>query len=235
MNARHVMAGALGVLLGSGVQAQQVGTTPDQSPFRDMEKRQDVTLFFGLSTGGHDRAGAAPRGGGVFGARYDVRMGNTPLAFTAMVSRQGATRDVLQPGLPVAQRVGASVSQPLYFLDGGFTLLLTGGKSWNNFVPSATFGAGMAFDPRGVSDSSKFSFGSRISPSFGLGLRYAPVNARWTVRGDIISHFYGVKYPQTFRDSSVAGVPRIVPINVNSSWTRNTAFTLGITRGFGRR
>jgi hypothetical protein len=212
----------------------QVGTTPENSPFRDLEKRQDVTLLFGPSLSGRDVAGAAPRGGLAIGARYDLLLGTSPVAFTASLLRQSSTRDVLQPGSPLASRIGRTVSQPLYFLDLAFSLLLTGNRSWHSFTPSVTAGIGLATDNRTLSDSSKFEFGNRFSPVVGLGLKYAPLRSRWTVRADFTNHLYSVPYPDTFRDST-PGIPRIVPINKKNAWTRNTMLTVGVVRGFGRR
>lgn len=233
MNARQMLAAA--VFVGSSsVLGAQVGSTPESSPFRDVEKRQDLSLIFGPSIGGKDKAGAAPRGGLAVGLRYDVRLGGSPLAFTTSFMRQAATRDILQPGLPLASRVGANVSQPLYFLDAAFTMLLTGSKSWHALMPSVTAGVGLATDNKAVTDSSQFQFGNRFAPVLGLGLKYAPQRSRWTVRGDITNRFYSVPYPQTFRDST-PNVPRIVGSNTKNSWTRNTMFTLGIVREFGRR
>lgn len=224
---------AVALLLAVPLQAQ-VGTTPDKSPFRDVEKRQEVSLLFAMSNGGKDKVGAAPRGGLAFGARYDVRLGGSPLAFTSSIMRQSATRDILQPGQPLANRVGANVSQPLWFLDAAFSLLVTGGKSWHSLMPTVTAGVGIATDNKTVTDSSQFKFGNRFSPVLGFGLKYAPERSRWTMRADITNRFYSVPYPQTFRDST-PNVPRIVGTNTRNSWTRNTHFTLGLVREFGRR
>jgi hypothetical protein len=233
MNAR-LMCVAAALVLGSSTMLAQVGSLPETSPFRDVEKRQDVTLFTGPSFGGHDKVGAAPRGGVAVGVRYDVPLGGSPLSFTASVLRQSAQRDVLQPGLPLAQRVGRTVSQPLWMFDAGFSLMLTGMRSWHGVMPSVNFAVSAVTDNRQVSDSSNFRFGNRFSPVVGFGVKYAPVKSRWTLRADVTNHFYGVSYPQTFRDTT-PGAPRIVGVNTKSSWTRNTMLTLGIVREFGRR
>ena len=221
-------------MLWSSALFAQVGTTPEQSPFRDVEKRQDLTFLFGPSIGGKDNAGAAPRGGAAMGVRYDVKLGSSPIAFTSSILRQAASRDVLQPGLPLSNRVGATVSQPLYMVDLGMTLLLTGNKSWRSLVPSLTLGVGLVTDNKAVTDSSRFRFGNRPAPSLGLGLKYAPLRSRWTVRADLTNRFYSVPYPQGFRDTT-PNVPRVVGANVNNSWTRNTMLTLGLVREIGRR
>ena len=226
--------GAAVVTIGSSTLAAQVGTTPEKSPFRDLEIRQDVTLLGGVSLGGRDKAGAAPRGGPVIGLRYDVNLGTSPLAFTSSVMRQSATRDILQPGLPLANRIGTSVSQPLWTIDAAFSLLLTGNKSWHSFAPSIAIGASIVTDNKAVSDSSKFEFGNKFAPLLGLGLKYAPQRSRWTVRADITNRFYNVTYPQSFRDTTL-NVPRVVPVNTKGSWTRTTMFTIGLVREIGRR
>ena len=233
MSARFLSGAAL-LTIGSSTLAAQVGSTPEQSPFRDLEIRQNVSVIAGASFGGHDKAGAAPRGGGVVGLRYDINLGSAPLAFTSSVVRQTATRDILQPGLPLANRLGANVSQPVWAIDAAFSLLLTGNRSWHSLVPSVAFGASLVTDNKAITDSSQFQFGTKFSPLFGLGLKYARQRSRWTVRGDITNRFYNVKYPQTFRDST-PNVPRIVSLSTKGSWTRNTMITLGLVREIGRR
>lgn len=233
MIARFLSATAV-LTIGSSTLAAQVGSTPEKSPFRDLEIRQDVSLIAGASFGGHDKVGAAPHGGMAVGLRYDVNLGTSPLAFTTSVMRQSATRDVLQPGLPLTNRVGANVSQPLWMIDAAFSLLLAGNKSWHSLVPSVVFGASLVTDNKTITDSSKFEFGNKFSPLFGFGLKYAPQRSRWTVRADITNRFYNVTYPQTFRDST-PNIPRVVGASVKGSWTRNTMFTLGLVREIGRR
>ena len=230
----RVLSCVAALTVSSSILSAQVGTTPATSPFRDVEIRQNVGLIAGVSGGGHDKAGAAPRGGPVIGLRYDVNLGSSPLAFTSMVTRQAATRDILQPGLPLASRVGANVSQPLWAIDAAFSLLLTGNKSWHALVPSVVFGASLVTDNKAVTDSSKFEFGNKFAPLLGLGFKYAPQRSRWTIRADVTNRFYNVKYPSTFRDST-PNVPRIVSVNTKGSWTRNTMFTLGLVREIGRR
>lgn len=211
----------------------QVGTTPERSPFRDLEKRQDITLLAGPSFGGRDEVGAAPRGGIAVGLRYDIRLGGSPLAFTSMFVRQAATRDILQPGLPLASRNGGSVSRALNFIDAAFTLLLTGSKSWHSIVPSVTAGVGLV-NGGGITDSSNFNFSNKFAPSVGFGVKYARDRSRWTLRADVTNRFYNVKYPDRFRDTT-PGVPRIVPPGTDGGWTRNTMLTLGLVREIGRR
>lgn len=234
MNARPMFVGALLSVAVSSLQAQDVGSQPAASPFRDIEKRQQVTFLSGLTFGGRDIAGAAPRGGLAFGARYDVPLGGSPLDFTGFLMRQGATRDLLQPGLPLANRIGGSRSEGLYFLDAALTLRVTGNKSWRSLVPYVTAGAGFAVGNGSATDSSNFVFGSRFAPSLGIGIKFAPVTSRWTLRADITNRFYSVRFPQSFRDST-PNIPRIVGPNSRSDWVRNTMMTLGLVREFGRR
>ncbi len=234
MIARHLRVAAM--LLGSATTlvGQNVGSTPVDSPFRDVEKRQSVTLLSGIATGGRDIAGAAPRGGLAQGVRYDVPLGSSPLDFTGILMRQAATRDILQPGLPLSNRVGASVSEGLWMLDAAFTLRVTGSKSWRRLVPYVTAGAGFLVGAGSPTDSSGFAMGSRFAPSGGLGIKFAPERSRWTMRADITNRFYSVQFPQSFRDTTL-NVPRIVGANSGSDWVRNTMFTLGLVREFGRR
>lgn len=226
-----LLAGALAGTA-AGLSAQSVGALPEQSVFRDVEKRQGIAILAGPVFGGKDRAGAAPRGGMAVGIRYDLPLGASPIAFTSTLMRQSSKRDVLQPGL--ATRVGGTVSEPLWMLDAAFTLLLTGNRSWHSLVPGVTLGAGIVAGSSAVTDSSNFKFGNRFAPSGGLSLKYAPVRSRWTVRADLTSRMYSVPFPQTFRDST-PGIPRIVSVNSKNDWVFNTMLTLGLVREIGRR
>jgi len=234
MIARHLLVAAMLLVSATVLEGQNVGSTPVNSPFRDVEKRQSVTLLSGIATGGRDIAGAAPRGGLAQGVRYDVPLGSSPLDITGIIMRQAATRDILQPGLPLSNRVGASVSEGLWMLDAAFTLRVTGSKSWRRLVPYVTAGAGFLVGAGSPTDSSGFSMGSRFAPSGGLGIKFSPERSRWTMRADITNRFYSVRFPQSFRDTTL-NVPRIVSANSQSDWVRNTMFTLGLVREFGRR
>ncbi|MES3033341.1 MAG: hypothetical protein V4813_05025 [Gemmatimonadota bacterium] len=234
MSARQLFAAAALSLCTTTLSAQNVGSMPEQSPFRDVEKRQAFAILAGPVFGGKDAAGAAPRGGMAVGFRYDIPLGSSPIAFTSTLMRQSSKRDVLQPGQPLANRIGATVSEPLWMLDAAFTLLLTGNRSWRSFVPGVTLGAGLVAGGSSVTDSSNFKFGTRFAPSGGLSLKYAPVRSRWTVRADLTSRLYSVPFPQSFRDST-PGIPRIVGVNSKNDWVLNTMLTLGLVREIGRR
>jgi hypothetical protein len=234
MIARQFLTAAALSLSTTTLSAQNVGSMPERSPFRDVEKRQGIAILAGPVFGGKDRAGAAPRGGMAIGLRYDVPLGASPIAFTSTLMRQSAKRDVLQPGLPLANRIGGTVSEPLWMLDAAFTLLLTGNRSWHSFVPGVTLGAGIVSGATSVTDSSNFKFGTRFAPSGGLSLKFAPERSRWTVRADLTTRMYSVPFPQSFRDTT-PGVPRIVGVNSKNDWVLNTMLTLGLVREIGRR
>lgn len=234
MTALHVrtalVAGALALALPLRA---QVGVIPEQSPFRDVETKQDLTFFVGLG-GGRDLAGAAPSGGVLWGVRHDLYV-TGPASFTSRFTMQLAERDELRTrGAPPASRVARTVAQPLYFADVGVTLNLTGRKSWRNVVPSLNGGLGIVGDFR-AADSNGFRFGNRLALQFGAGLKWH-ARGRWTVRADLANYFYNVSYPASFR--ILAPTPPeqpVLPITAGlSSWTRNTMLQVGITRHFGR-
>ena len=240
MNALPVIAPRLRAALAAGALVltaplgAQVGVVPDKSPFRDVESKQDLTVFLGLG-GGRDLAGAAPSGGVLLGVRHDLHVSG-PAAFTSRLTMQLAERDVLRTrGVPPAPRLVRTESQPLYFADIGVTLNLTGRKSWRNLVPSLNGGLGLVGDFRAASDSSQFRFGNRFALQVGAGLKWH-ARGRWTVRADLANYFYSVSYPSTFRIvAPVAPEQPILPLTAGlSSWTRNSMLQVGVTRVFGR-
>lgn len=211
-----------------------VGVAPVTSPFRDLEYKDDLTIFGGLG-GGRDRVGAAPNGGPVLGVRYDLFVSG-PAAFTARFVTQLADRDILRTrGVPPAPRLVRSVSQPLYLTDIGVTINLTGRKSWRNVVPSINGGLGLAADFRSASDSSGYRFGNRFMLQAGAGIKWH-ARGRWTLRADLSNYFYNVSYPSSFRILGPQGGEQpILPITDGlTGWTRNTMLTVGVVRHYRR-
>lgn len=211
-----------------------VGVQPVSSPFRDLEYKDDLSVFGGLG-GGRDRVGAAPNGGAALGVRYDLYVSG-PAAFTARFVTQLADRDIFRTrGVPPAPRIAGTVSQPLYLTDVGITINLTGRKSWRNVVPSINGSLGIAADFRDASDSSGYRFGNRFMLQAGAGIKWH-ARGRWTVRADLTNYFYNVSYPNSFRILAPQGQEQpILPVTDGlTGWARNTMLTVGLVRHYRR-
>ena len=111
-----------------------VGYPPQKSPYRDLEYHSELTAFGGYFSPASEPAGVAPRGGPMGGIRYEVNVGG-PVQLVARFARASSERNVIDPTLPAASRALGSVSWPVYLADVGFSLNLTGQRSWHGIVP----------------------------------------------------------------------------------------------------
>jgi hypothetical protein len=224
-----LLAGVLVCVAPLRLSAQAVGTLPSGSPFRDLDYKHDWSILIGPSIGGRDAVDVASHGGFSFTTRYDLRLGSSPVQFTSRLSYVGGERRVLRPQVADSLKLVGTKNQPLYIADLGFTLNLTGNKSWRSLVPSVNGGLGLVSDFSGSADSSGYRFGSRFTFLLGAGLKYVPRRSPWTVRADLTNYFYSVKYPPSFQQVPLNST--LTPITrLNSDWVRNTLVQVGITR-----
>jgi hypothetical protein len=224
--------GVLAVATTSAVAQAQVGYPPAESPFRDLTYRQEMTVVAGYYAAGRDPVGVAPRSGPLLGLRYEIRVGG-PAQFAVRVARVFSERRILDPTMPVDERIVASESWPLYLADLGLTFNLTGQKSFRGFVPVATVGGGIASDFQGTADVGGFRFGTAFALSYGAGIRWVPGGA-YQLRLDLLDYLYQVKYPNSY----FTGSGTLPPVRSESAgqnvWTHNAAITLGGSYQFFR-
>jgi hypothetical protein len=206
--------------------AAQVGTVPENSPFRDLEYRQEVSAFTGWFVASKDPAGVAPRSGPLLGARYDVRIGG-PAQFTARIGTAFSERRVIDPTEAGADRELGIREQSLFLGDVGIAVNLTGQKSWRTLVPYTQFGVGVASDFKGR-DAGGYQFGTTFAFNFGGGLRWIPGN-RWQVRADVTDWLYQLQYPETYYvPTTVGGSDAVLgATDAKSVWKHNFALTIG--------
>lgn len=212
--------------------AQDVGFTPEESPFRDIIYRQGMTLFGGYYAASEDPAGVAPQSGPMVGARYEIRLGG-PAQFYARAAVVNSERTVIDPTeAPDARTVGTD-RVPLGLLDVGITMNLTGQKSWHHLVPVVAGGLGVASTFTGA-DESGYRFGTPFALTFGGGVRWVP-GGRIQFRADITDHLYQIRYPGTFYTPPAAGVPAVLERTQKQNvWKHNAALTVGFSYLFSR-
>jgi hypothetical protein len=212
----------------------QVGHTPETSPFRDLEFRQEASLYTGYFRPQGDPVGVAPRGGPMIGARYDVLLGN-PAAFFVRAAYAHSERTSLNPYLPAATRNAGDRSVPLLLADIGISVNLTGQKSWHNFVPIAFAGVGVASDLGAAADTGGYRFGTPFALSAGGGVRWVPgEGSRFQARLDVTDYLYQIRYPNTYFNPASDGTRLREPGDSQSRWTHNTAITVGASYLFFR-
>ena len=210
----------------------QVGHLPQNSPFRDVETRQELTFFGGHFNAGGDPAGVAPRSGPMYGLRYEIHVGG-PAFLMARWSHVNSERFAVDPTKTgaAAQLGKKSVSLNLY--DVNLAVNLTGEKSFHHIIPIVNFGAGLgscgcsvALDP--------YTFGTPFAFSFGGGLRYVP-GGRFQLRADWNDYLYQLKYPNQYYIAPTGATVGVVgPRQSRSFWKNNGALTVGASFLFFR-
>ena len=209
----------------------QVGHPPDASPYRDLEHRQELTVFAGVMRSAKDPVGVAYRGGPMAGVRYQLYVGG-PAYLVGRLSAVQSERLVLDPGKPVEERVIGDVSGTQLFADVGLELSLTGHKSWHGLSPVINGGGGIGADFKSR-DPGGFRFGTPFALTFGTGVRWTN-GGRLQARVDVGDFLYRVTYPETFYRGTVDD-PALLASNVaRSRWTHNGALTFGLSYLFGR-
>ena len=227
---RHRIALALLSLVASSpALAQVVGHRPTESPYRDIEFKQEITPFAGWFAAGADPAGVAPQSGPMIGARYEIRIGG-PAQFMARVGHVVSERRVLDPERPPSTRELGTTASSLYIADLGISLNLTGQKTWRGMVPVLTGGGGVASDFRSA-DAGGFRFGTQFAITVGGGVRWVPQNSRLQFRADLADYLYQISYPTAYVLGSEEN-PRIT--RKQSAWTHNLALTAGASYRFFR-
>jgi len=213
--------------------AAQVGTLPDQSPYKDLDDHQRVGLVAGLINFGRDGADVGPSGtAAAFGARYDLSIGG-PGYLTVRALSASVTRNVLDYQLKPAQRLIGTKSSVLTNVDAGLALALTGERSWHNLQPLVNFDVGMIFSSGdNKSDVSGFALKPALSLSMGAGVRWI-TGSNSELRADVSVYYWQLHYPENYR-STAADPSAIVPTGTLTPWTTNRVFTLGWTWGIFR-
>ena len=217
------LLGALALAFIATTARAQVGHLPDNSPYRDLETRQEFTFFGGRYTTGKDPIGVAPLDGPMYGIRYQVHVGG-PAFLMARWSHVNSSRLAIDPTKNgAARQLGKhDVSVNLYDID--LALNLTGEKSFHHIVPVINFGAGVASCGCAVKGDS-YTFGTPFAFTFGGGLRYVP-GGRVQFTLDWNDYLYQLKYPADYYIIPVGGTAAATN-EARSFWKNNKALTFG--------
>ena len=212
--------------------AQIVGRPPEASPFRDLQYRQDVTLFGGYYAAGVDPAGVAPQSAPFIGARYALQI-TGPVAFMARTALVFSERTLVDPRQNDGARILGVESWPIMLVDANLAMNLTGQKSWRNLVPTATVGIGLVSDFKSEPDTGSFTFGTGFAFNVGAGVRWVATD-RIEVRLDWTDYLYKIEYPSLFYTRTSDGTQFLPNTQAESLWKHNSAFALGIAYRFWR-
>jgi hypothetical protein len=210
----------------------QVGHVPERSPYRDLERRGELTWVTGYYDAAIDPARVAPRDGPLLGAHYEYRLGG-PAYFAARLIGVSAKRLVLDPTLAIGDRPQGDIDAPFLLSDVGITLAVTGFKSWHGLVPSLGAGVGVGAGLDGGRDLGDYRFGFPFVISVRPSVKFL-VGGRWHGRVDATNYFYRIRYPESYY-TKTGPDDTVLPVDAaRNFWKRNRAITLGLTYNFGR-
>jgi hypothetical protein len=228
---KHLLSAVALVVAAANAEAQ-VGSLPQNSPYRDVETSQEITFFGGRYSAGKDALGVAPHSGPLFGIRYEKHVGG-PAFITARWSHVNSERLAIDPTKTGAAAQLGIKDVSLNIYDLSLALNLTGQKSFHHIVPVVNFGVGLATCGGCSVDLDPFKFGTPFAFSLGGGLRFVP-GGRFQLRLDWNDYLYQIKYPAEYFVSTTAGGPAAPSSQERSFWKNNGAFTLGASLLFFR-
>ena len=223
---KQVLSALAFVLIAAPVSAQvDVGYPPPKSPYRDLEYKQEATVFGGYFMAAKDPAGVAPRSGPMFGVRYEVAVGG-PVALVARVAGVSSERRVIDPTKSVATRELGVQSWPIYLADVGMSVNLTGQRSFHGVVPVIYTGIGLASDLDKKREEDPFHLGTTFAFSLAGGLRVVP-GGRFQMRADVGTYIYQLKYPTAYYGIASDNTTVLPSSQAKNFWKRNLGLTLG--------
>ncbi len=202
-----------------------VGSPPRSSPFRDLEYKQEATIFGGYFLAGKDPAGVAPQSAPMIGVRYEVGVGG-PMQIVGRISHVMSERRVLNPVEPANSRDLGIRSWPVYLADFGMSLNLTGQRSWHGVVPILYGGIGLASDIGKKAEEDPYKLGTTFAFSFAGGLRIVP-GGKFQLRADVGTWFYQIKYPTEYYALTSDNTSVLEDDQATKFWKRNLGLTLG--------
>lgn len=202
-----------------------VGYPPPKSPFRDLEYKQEATLFGGYYFAGKDPAGAAPSSAPMAGVRYEVAVGG-PAQIVFRLANVMSERKVIDPSQPRASRDLGVQSWAVYLVDVGLSFNLTGQRTWHGVIPVIYTGVGLASDLDKQVDKDPFNLGTTFAFSLAGGLRFVP-GGRFQVRADAGTYIYQIKYPVDYYSTTSDNTTVLDSKQAKNFWKRNLDLTLG--------
>ena len=208
----------------------QVGHDPESSPYRDLEYRQELTPYGGYTRARVDPAGVHPQSAAMAGLRYELYLGG-PVSLTTDLSETFSDRTVIDPTKPRAQRVLGTETAPVYALDVGIALGITGRKTWHRLAPQVRAGLGVAHSTA-ADDPDGYKFGTPFAITFGGGLKFV-AGGRLQLRADVGERLFKQKFPDSYYKTASDNTA-VLTTTPRSVWTNHTLLTLGVSFLFDR-
>jgi hypothetical protein len=220
---------ALALFVASPLLAQ-VGYDPASSPYRDLLYRQELTPYGGYVRAKVDAAGVTPQSASIAGLRYELYLAG-PVSLTSDFSTMFSDRTVLDPTKPRATRIAGTETAPVYALDLGLALGITGRRSWHRLVPQVRAGLGVVTS-KAADEPEGYKFGTPFAITFGAGLKF-DTGSRLQLRADVGERLFKQKNPESYY-TTASDNTAVLTDTPRSYWTNHGLLTLGVSFLFDR-
>jgi len=213
--------------------AQQVGTAPERSPFKDILTHEGFTLFAGRFAGNPGAAVTGVRPGFMFGGRLQIRL-STALDAWATLGEVWTNRLQINAGSDTAKVMG-NLNVRLLAADLALALNLTGDKTWHGFAPYVAVGAGLATPSAKVVDPGGFELGTDFTVVPTIGTRFF-ISRSLALRFEARDYYYRYTFPLFFFDrpylAHANGTSVLAQSVGDREWYNNFTLWVGVTYGF---
>jgi hypothetical protein len=228
--ARRWLAAALLTLPAAAAPLQgqaQVGHDPEHSPYHDLQATHQFTFSGGYLAGGGGRVGVGPRQGLLMGLRYSLSLGAVELRLG--VHGADLDRHIVDPTAPPEKQAAGVTHQQVFLSDAGFSMRLTGPKTWHGFMPYFGASAGVAAGSAVPEDNSGFAFSTRFMFGPHVGIRYygGGTLGIWVEGWDPM---WRLVYPLSFFQPETGVTPVLVTgTDPAKEWVHNPTLMLGFS------
>lgn len=222
---RVVVASVVAISLGANVASAQVGHLPSKSPYEDVKTGQDFTFLLGYFNANTGAAGVLPKASPFGGVRYDLPIGG-PGALTARYVLIPSNRQFLLPSRPRTTRVLGTQDTKTHVVDIGFTVALTGKKTWHHLLPALSVGTGIASD-FAKADTGGYKFGTKFGFTGGGSVRYVMKNGL-SVRAEATNYIWRNSYPDAYFAAASDTTRVLTDTRKKKSWGGTWAYSLGL-------
>lgn len=197
----------LATALAPSAARSQVGHDPEHSPYRDLRASHQVMVSGGYLAGSGGLVGAGPKQGPLGGVRYYLSLSGS-LEFR--IGAQGARLDRALDSTSI-------LSQSVLIADAGFTLRITGPKTWHGWMPYAGGSMGLAAGST-VAQDSAFGRPFQFGPHVGIR-RYGAGRLSLFIEG--WDPIWRLHYPLSWQSGATQRV------NVSREWVHNPTLMVG--------
>jgi hypothetical protein len=220
-----IFSSVIATSLGATVASAQVGHVPAKSPYEDLKVGQDFTFLVGYFNSDIGPAGVLAKPSMFGGVRYDLPIGG-PGFLTARYILVPSERSYLLPSKPRKTRVLGTIDTKTHVADIGFTIALTGRKTWHRLLPALSVGTGIASD-FAKADTGGYSFGTKFGFTGGGSVRYMLRNGM-SVRAEATNYLWRNAYPDAYFAAASDTSRVLTDSKEKKTWGGTWAWSLGL-------